>query len=341
MKLHKTSMVKLGTVFAAVALLAACASPAPTAPTASPGADDPAPIKTSINFSYSSAVMQLEKVPISIALENLAAAGVTTQESFHQGGEDAVQAVARGESDFGTANAATVFAAIKKGVPITAIMTAYYPAYVFVAPISVKNAGDLDGMRVGIHSKVSSTTLYTNLALADYPKAKPDILIVPGSANRVQAMIAGQLDASVLQFADWLTIQKEAPGKYHVIYDVAVEATGIIDSLIFTNTKTLTADPGYVKQMVKALQDEYASVYSDAKALAFDIANLVPGIEPAIAKQLGDTSIQDKIWPADGGFTKEKVEATLKALADSGLLTAETLPTFDSCCNIEFISPSK
>ena len=340
MKMLQRSTLKVGTILAAVALLAACAAPAP-APSKDPGSAEVAPIKTSLTFSYSAAVQQLEKVPISLALQNLAKDGVTVKESFHQGGEDAVQAVARGESDFGTSNAATVFAAIKKGVPIKAIMTSYYPAYVFVAPVSAKNAGDLDGMRVGIHAKVSSTTLYTNLALAEYPQAKAQILIVPGSANRVQAMIAGQLDASVLQFADWLTIQKEAPGKFHVIYDVAVEAAGIIDSVIFTNTQTLTADPGYVKQFLGALQSEYASVYTDEKQLADDIATLVPKTTPEEAAELAEISIKDKIWPADGGFTKEKIEATLKALSDAELLTADTLPTFDTCCTTEFLKQGK
>lgn len=325
--------ITLASVIATVALLAACSSPATTAdPEETTG-----PIKNTLTFSYSNAVMQLEKVPLHLALDNLTADGITTQETFHQSGDDAVQAVVRGESDFGTANAPTVFAAIKKGVPIKAIMTAYYPAYLLVAPVSVKNAGDLDGMRVGIQSQVSATTLYTNFALAEYPDAAPNILIVPGSAARVQAMIAGQLDASVVQFADWLTLNEQAPNQFHIIYDVAKEKAGIMDSVIFTNTSTLDSDPAYVETFLTALMDEYAAVYEDEAQLADDIAANLPDTSAERAAVLAKTAIDDKIWPTDGGFSDDTITSTLDALANAGLLTADTLPTAEECCTAQYI----
>ncbi|OAP21196.1 ABC transporter substrate-binding protein [Amycolatopsis sp. M39] len=283
-------------------------------------------------------MQQTEKVPLHFALENLKSQGIATTEAFHQSGDDAVQAVVRGESDFGTANASTVFAAVRKGVPIKAVMTAYRPAYLLVAPASVADPGGLGGKRVGLQSKISSTTLYTNLALKDFPAAKPQLLIIPGSANRVQAMIAGQLDASVVQFSDWLTLRKKAPGQFHVIYDVAERNPDIIDSVIFTTSQTADSAPEYVKKFLAAVQTEYASTYRDAGKLAASIASTVPKTDPAAAKELAEESLKAKIWPADGGFSPVAVKATLDALRTSGILDAGSLPDADQCCRADLLT---
>lgn len=343
-QLHR-KLVQAGAVVAAAALLAACSSSSKgngntTTGSPSSGSGAQAVEKDTLTFSYSNAIMQVEKVPLHLALENLDKDGISTKETYNQNGNDAVQQVVRGEADFGTANAATVLAAIKKGVPIKAVMEAYRPFYILVAPSSVKDAAGLDGLRVGIQSKVSSTTLYTDLALATAPSAKPNILIVPGSANRVQAMIAGQLDASVLQPADWLTLQQKAPGKFHVIYDVAQQNPKIIDSLIFVSTKTLSSAPNYVRKFLAALQKEYATIYQDQDALAGAIAKLVPKTTEANAKELAADLIKDKIWAADGGFSQDRIQATLDAMKEAGLLKSDELPTASECCTTEFLSSS-
>jgi ABC-type nitrate/sulfonate/bicarbonate transport system substrate-binding protein len=333
-RLHRTA-VKLGVVITASAILAACAS---SSNDKKGDASGDTSTKKTLNFAYSNAVQQPEKVPLHNALQNLSKDGIQAKELFNQNAEDAIQQVARGEADFGTGNASSVFAAIKKGVPIQAVMTAYLPAYLLVAPTSVNDPGGLDGLRVGIQSKISSTTLYTNLALSKYPNAKPKILVVPGSANRLQAMVAGQMDASVLQDGDWLTLEKKAPGKFHVIYNVTKENPKIIDSVIFAGTNTLKSDPAYVKKFLGAVQKEYAATVSDADKLATSMSTVVPDMKLETAKELAGNMVQDKIWPADGRFDDASLQATLDALKNSELLTADTLPTLKQCCTGEFLS---
>lgn len=295
--------------------------------------------KSTLTFSYSNATMQVEKVPLHMALGRLDKDGIKTKESFNKEGNDVVQAVARGDADFGTANASTVLSSIKKGVPIKAVLTTYKPFYVLVAASGVKKPADLDGSkRVGIQAKVSSTTLYTDLALNTAPSAKPKILTVPGSANRVQAMMAGQLDASVLQPADWLKLKKKKPGKFHVIYDVAKENPKIIDSLTFTSTKTLKSDPHYVRKVLGTVQKQYDKVYDEPDTLAKHMANDVPKTSDTVAKQLAKSSSEDKIWPADGGLKDTNITATLDAMTKSGMFDNGKLPTTSKCCTTKYLN---
>jgi ABC-type nitrate/sulfonate/bicarbonate transport system substrate-binding protein len=342
MKRPSRIALRAGALAAAVAVLAACSSSASgssggggSGSTGSGHGTD-----STVTLAYSNAVMQVEKVPLHLTLQNLHKNGTETKEAFNKNGNAAVQEVARGEADFGTANAATVLSAIKKGVPIKAVMASYRPFYVFVVPSSVKDAAGLNGKRVGIQSKVSSTTLYTDLALATAPSAKPKILIVPGSANRVQAMIAGQLDASMLQPADWLKLKQKDPGKYHVIYDVAQKNPNIIDSLIFTSTKTIKQKPKYIHRFVAAMQEEYSNVYKKPDQLATDIANIVPKTPQKTANKLVNMLEKDKVWQADGGFNSGTIQATLDALKKAGLFNANELPTASSCCTKKFIDSS-
>ncbi len=327
-------------VLAAAVTIVGCASPAPTPSEPAPGvSEDAAPAleKDTLTFSYSSAVQQLEKVPLHLALESLGDAGITATESFHQSGEDGVQAVARGESDFGVANAPTVFAAIGKGIPIKAVATAYYPAYVMVATTDVADPCGLTGKRVGIHAQVSATTLYTNMALDGCDDAGADILVVPGSAARVQALIAGQLDASVVQFADVLTLENEAPGKFHVIFDVARENLGIIDSVVFTHVDTVTNSPVYVQTFIDALLATHNAIYGDEAGLAAAIAEVVPETSLEVATELARISIEDLIWPKDGGLSDTEIASTLAALEAAQMIASEDMPTAEDCCTAVFL----
>jgi len=296
--------------------------------------------KNTVNFAYSVAVMQLEKVPLHLAMQDLSSIGMTGKESFSQDANEVVQSVARGESDFGIGNASTVFTAIKTGVPIKAIMTTNLPDYVVAAPSSIANPCDLGGKRVGIQAKVSSVTLYTDMALGGCTGAKPNILVLPGSAARVQAMIAGQLDASAVQYPDMLTLTSKAGDKFHSIYDVASKNPGIIDSVLFTSTATLEKDPNYVKAFVGHVLDQYKKVYEDVPAFAGEIEKAVPNMSAADAQTLAKQATDEKIWPVDGGFGGTAVQDTLDAIAKSGMLPASSLPTASDCCTAKFIPQS-
>lgn len=329
-------MRSIAVAMAIVALAVSCGgTPAASAPPSSSVAASAAPSKPvehhAVKFAFSAAVPQVSKITSAQALDALKANGHDVTALYLQSSEDPVQAVVRGDANFGSASAAAVFAAIGQGIPVKAIMTANTPDYVMVAPSSVTSPSQLGGLRVGIHAAVSSTALYTNVMLQKFPTVKPNILVVPGSANRVQALAAGQLDGSVVQLSDLPTLDQLAAGKFHVIFDVAKERPDLMDAVIFVKSDLLTSDANLIQQYIVEQLKANRKAYADEKALATAIAAYVPKTSPEVAAQLAKSYLGSKIWPTDGAMDDASVTATLKALVESKLVP--TAPTSAQCCD--------
>ena len=273
-----------------------------------------------VHLAFSSATPQVEKVPTIMAMDALKAEGFDTSILYLQKSEDPVAAVTRGDANFASASASAVFTAIAKGAPIVAVMQANAPNYALVAPTDVSDPGGLDGLRVGIHAKVSSTTLYTQVALSDYPDAKPKILVVPGSAKRIEALAADELDASVVQLADLPKLDEVAPGKFHDIYNFAQKNPELIDSVIFVAKDTLATNPQLVQDFIAAHLKANQAAYDDVQALGDKITELVPDTSADLGQQLAKLYTDAGLWPRDGGLTDDGVKATITALADNQII---------------------
>ncbi len=319
------------------ALLASCGGTTPAAPVASASAAAQAtatqkPVEHhAVKFAFSAAVPQVSKITSILALEALKQDGHDVTSLYLQQSEDPVQAVVRGDANFGSASAAAVFAAIAQGIPVKAILVANTPDYVMVAPANVTSPSQLGGLKVGIHAAVSSTALYTNVMLEKFPNVKPDILVVPGSANRVRALAAGQLDGSVIQLSDIPSLDKLAPGKFHVIFDVAKERPDLMDAVIFVKSDLLQSDPNLVQQYIVAQLKQNRAAYADQKSLAAAITKWVPNTSADLGTQFAKFYTDSGIWPKDGGMDSANITSTLTALTSSKLLAKA--PSATECCD--------
>jgi NitT/TauT family transport system substrate-binding protein len=289
--------------------------------------------KGPLAIAFSNAVPQVEKIPTILASEQLKDEGYVIKLIWLQSSEDPVQAVVRGDAQIGTANASTLFGATAQGAPVKAIAAQNSPSYAMVVPASVTSPEGLDGLKIGIHAQVSATSLYTNLLLKDHPTVKPDLVVLPGSENRIQALIAGELDASVVQLSDLQVLQEKAPGKYHVLYDYAAQMNDIIDSTLFTSDKFLRENPGAVHDFLAAMIAQQKRIKANPQVLIDAIVANMPNVTPAQAKGFADTYLKSNVWPVDGNFTDESIAATLDAVKQFGGLDGE--PTAKDCCTTE------
>lgn len=291
---------------------------------AEPEGDDViAPIGNEVVVAFSS-IPQVEKVPSVLALEAMAADGFETDTIYLQSSEDPIQAVVRGDANFGSASASAVFTAIGAGAPLVAIAQQNGPNYVLVAPVGTGDPGGLDGLRTGIHAPVSSTTLYTRLALADFPDAEPEILVVPGSANRIQALAADELDASVVQIADLPRLEDLAAGRFETIWNFGLENPELVDSVLFTSLDMIESDPGLVQAYIEYNLRANAEAYEDIDTLTDAIVRIVAETDEELGRDLAQLHIEAQLWPVDGGLTLESIQATIQALVDNELM--ETAP---------------
>lgn len=327
-------------------VLSACGSSdeAGDTPTAEPDTQEPTEEpeepavpedKGELTVVFSAAVPQVEKLTTVLAIEQLEREGYEVTQLWLQSPEDVVQAVTRGDADFGSASVNVVFGATAQGIPVRALMAQNGPAYAMVAPVEVESPEGLDGMRLGIHSLTSQTTVYTNLLMDQYPDVETEILIVPGSANRIEAMAGGDLDASVIQLADLPAMNRLAPGGFHELYNYASEHPGLIDSVIFTSQRVLDERPEQAKDMIRAMLDQVRAVQADPSIMADAIERLVPDATAEDAETQAETYVNSNVWPADGAFTPETIQMAIDLISKYGGL--ESTPNSTDCCDTSLL----
>lgn len=260
---------------------------------------------------------QLNKLNRVLAMKEMIADGWKIEVSFLNQSEAPVQQLLAGNLEIATSSVTPVLTAIKAGANLKVFGAAAAAQYVMLTTSDINGPEDLNGKRIGLHANVSTTTLLTKVFLIGHPDVKPVYVIVPGSANRVLALLAGQLDASALQFGDDTTVLEKAPDKFHVIYSFAKENPELLDEVweynadAFDDATRAFAGELLLRTMkwskwIYEHQDETKQV-----AEAMDVAT-VSGLDRFIA---------NNVWPRDEQpLTEVSAQKTLDASADSGLI---------------------
>jgi ABC-type nitrate/sulfonate/bicarbonate transport system substrate-binding protein len=146
-------------------------------------------------------------------------------------------------------------------------------------------------------------------------------LIVPGSANRISALVAGQLDASVVQLSDVPTLEKQAPGKFHVIYDFPKTNSDLVTDVYYASAKTLESNRPEPQLFLAAVLDSVREIYaSSPEDVGKLIQKYVPATNAAALPDLAKLYQASKMWPADGGLDPAALKSTIDVLQASGMV---------------------
>jgi ABC-type nitrate/sulfonate/bicarbonate transport system substrate-binding protein len=107
--------------------------------------------------------------------------------------------------------------AIQKGAKLSFVMENNGGEFLMIAKNEIKDCKDTDGKRFAIHGEAATTSLAAKLWLLNDCKVKPNIMVIPGGENRIIALQNNQIDATLVQLGDWLNLDSQAPGRYHII----------------------------------------------------------------------------------------------------------------------------
>ena len=104
-----------------------------------------------------------------------------------------------------------------KGAKLSFLMENNGGEFVLIAKNEIKDCKALDGKRFAIHGDTDNLVFAAKLWLLNECKVNPNVMIVPGGENRIVALQNNQIDATLVQLADWLNLDSQAPGHYHII----------------------------------------------------------------------------------------------------------------------------
>ncbi len=316
---------------------AATAKPAAAAATAAPAAAAPTQAAKPKLADFKMAVSgegewknnkqvatNFNKTPSGLALESLAKDGVKVEPAYLNESEAPMQALVQGSVQIAHTAFSSAIAGIEKGAPAKIIAETRRPEYVMVALKDMNVPKDFNGKRVAIHSNVSSVAMLTQLFLKDSPDVKPNILVIPGSPNRIQAMLSGQVDASVVQLGDDDGVMKQQPDKWHVVYNYPTEMPDLLDAVLVVRDDFLAQNRPTVVELTKRILQEHRKVNADQAYLvqaAKDREVTLP--KGASLENHARRYVDSKVFPDDGGLNQQALKFSITAARQTGFIGAE------------------
>jgi ABC-type nitrate/sulfonate/bicarbonate transport system substrate-binding protein len=261
-----------------------------------------------LRAAYTSAV-DIGDLPSLLAHRALAKDGYRVDPTFFARPELAVEALARGDADVASGGSRAFWAAAAKGADLVMIMEHSENGYGLAAVSAITRCQDLHGRRLALSSRGSLPTSLGDAYLQRCPAVNPRMLIMPHSGDRLAALIAGAVDAAVLQRADVTRLVQQAPGRFttHEGFSEGfdnLDFEGVFVSRRFAQSQR-PAVVDYVRERILANRQVLTN-----PRLLFDEARHWPTMA-ALDSVVVEGEVRAPAWTRDGGLTRESVAATL------------------------------
>lgn len=174
--------------------------------------------------------LSTETLPMVIALERAKEKGVDYEISFMAKEELAIQAVINGQADLGIG---TPYAVIQKSkAPMRILFQGTRLVFFPVVDKSYKSWKDLNGQPFTFHARGTGTEAIGNIIAKREGIQFGDRSYVPGSENRIIAMMKGQIKATIIDLANKNTLMEKGGDRFHVLPGVSSPAS---DETLFGN----------------------------------------------------------------------------------------------------------
>ncbi len=195
--------------------------------------------------------------------------------------------------------------------------------FVMIAKKEIGKCENLTGSRFAIHGETSGTSVAAKRWILDVCKASPTIMVLPGGENRIIALRNGQIDATLVQLSDWLNLDTQAPGKFHVI--VSAGPFNISGSGLWANNDWLEKNRDVAAAYVAETLKTFRMINANPKLLEKATLAYVPDTRPEALPATLKAYRQIGAWPQNGGDAS-MLEDAIRFFTEQG----ELKPGLDS-----------
>jgi len=227
-------------------------------------------------FGFTASVANADKIRIAlaetpsdelaaffVALDRAKANGLDYEWTAFSDEELAIQAVLSGQMDIGFG---TPYAAMQRSkAPVRIIFQLSKLKFFPVTTQKYAKLEDLDGQPILLHSRGGGTDSIANVIEDKVGIKFGKRSYVPGSANRVVALVAGQADATIIDLSNKNKVMRAHPGKFNVLPMFDVEAS---DEALFANLDWIKANEADVQIFVDALLSTWQDMNADPTSIS-------------------------------------------------------------------------
>ena len=294
-----------------------------------------APLKT-LRMAFTS-TPDFGALPIALAVDKLKEHGIELKPTFFNGFPPARTALLRGDVEIMQLNLNSMITSNQQGANLRALMRMAPNEWVLVTPVSVKTPQDLNGKRIGIHGPATLTEQLVKATIKKYA-LKSDVLVVPGSDARIQALVSKQLDATPAELADFLELRQSKPRDYHAVIDYSKEYPFLTGSTLITRKDFAEQQPALLQSFVSSYVEIAAAIRKNPEAMKIALKKVVPSFLPKFDMNNFDAVYKQHLtadyWNPE--LTREMVEKTIQFMKDTDQLKGSP-PGVDATVDLRFL----
>ena len=257
-----------------------------------------------------------------VALDRARANGLDYEWTAFSDEELAIQAVLSGQMDIGFG---TPYAAMQRSkAPIRIIFQLSKLKFFPVTTKKYDSLEALNGEPILLHSRGGGTDSIANVIEDKIGIKFGERSYVPGSANRVVALVAGQADATIIDLSNKNKIIDEHPDKFNVLPMFDVEAS---DEALFANLDWIQANEADVQIFVDALHSTWKDMNADPTIISkeTDPDGPIGQLPPEILGSLDEfytAAVAGGLYDPDGGGMKA-AQADMEWYSQAGQLEGD------------------
>ena len=194
-----------------------------------------------------------------VALERAKANGLDYEWTAFSDEELAIQAVLSGQMDIGFG---TPYAAMQRSkAPLRIVFQLSKLKFFPVTTKKYSSLNDLDGEPILLHSRGGGTDSIANVIEDRLSMKFGERSYVPGSSNRVAALLGGRADATIIDLSNKNKLMRsEAGSNFNVLEMFEVEAS---DEALFGNLNWIQENEEDVAIFVEALVSTWQDMHED------------------------------------------------------------------------------
>lgn len=194
-----------------------------------------------------------------VALERAKANGLDYEWTAFSDEELAIQAVLSGQMDIGFG---TPYAAMQRSkAPLRIVFQLSKLKFFPVTTKKYSSLNDLDGEPILLHSRGGGTDSIANVIESKLGMTFGERSYVPGSSNRVAALLGGRADATIIDLSNKNKLMRsDAGGDFNVLEMFEVEAS---DEALFANLNWIQENEEDVQIFVNALVSTWQDMHKD------------------------------------------------------------------------------
>lgn len=350
--LDRRSFVKLAGGMLGAGMLAGCqqlgGAPPTAAPTATPAATPtatPIPVPNPVRFGHPSPAQPVYNFAIYPTAQQLMKEreGVDFEKKVFRGFTPIAAGFIKEEIEIAYMTLLSLILARSEGLPILAPLGFVKEfSFVMIVKPDITSWDQLAGKTVAVHSPSAMTTVVGRTMvreeLGDVEAASYEYIL--GTPNRLAAMQAGEVDATVVFISGALQAEKDGYAKIFASpweYDSLSNQTASTFAVLST---TLEDKEEVVGKIVGVLKEAYQRVYEADPAEITEAAiatGIYPEFDADVWQQAFEQAREIDMWPEDGAVTEERLNKAQSVLIDAGLVEEDQLLTLDDFFDDRFL----